>query len=255
LSWTSPRTWAVGDLVTAALLNLHLRDNLSVLGAHTHTGAAGDGSANIAPTTITMGGAIYQRRGADVTSASTLAIGTDGNYFWVLGSSTVNAITSRAAGTVIHLRFENGSTINHVPGALHTQTGSNWVAAAGSMMTLVSHVSGQWLELSRATSTASTMGYAWLIPDVIDGADAWATRSIAFGAPARFGSAQNTATFTFVIPTDMTTMVSANVYRVGGGIVSVLGAFSTLTPGAIATVSDTIGGSGSWYGLLVQWRA
>jgi hypothetical protein len=29
--WTAPRTWAVGELVTAALLNTHLRDNLEAL--------------------------------------------------------------------------------------------------------------------------------------------------------------------------------------------------------------------------------
>lgn len=29
--WSSPKTWAVGELVTAALLNAHLRDNLDFL--------------------------------------------------------------------------------------------------------------------------------------------------------------------------------------------------------------------------------
>ncbi len=31
--WTSPKTWATGELVTAALLNTHLRDNLEFLKA------------------------------------------------------------------------------------------------------------------------------------------------------------------------------------------------------------------------------
>jgi len=30
--WTAPRTWTVGEIVTAALLNTHLRDNLNSLG-------------------------------------------------------------------------------------------------------------------------------------------------------------------------------------------------------------------------------
>lgn len=29
MSWTSPRTWLTGELVTAALLNTHVRDNLN----------------------------------------------------------------------------------------------------------------------------------------------------------------------------------------------------------------------------------
>jgi len=32
MAWTEPRTWTVGEIVTAALLNTHLRDNLDSLG-------------------------------------------------------------------------------------------------------------------------------------------------------------------------------------------------------------------------------
>jgi hypothetical protein len=31
MAWTTPRTWVTGELVTAALLNAHLRDNLNAL--------------------------------------------------------------------------------------------------------------------------------------------------------------------------------------------------------------------------------
>ena len=43
MAWTSPRTWVANEVVTAALMNTHVRDNLSALSTHTHTGAAGDG--------------------------------------------------------------------------------------------------------------------------------------------------------------------------------------------------------------------
>lgn len=32
MAWTSPRTWTAGETVTAALLNVHLRDNLKAIG-------------------------------------------------------------------------------------------------------------------------------------------------------------------------------------------------------------------------------
>lgn len=32
MAWTDPRTWVTGELVTAALLNTHLRDNLKAIG-------------------------------------------------------------------------------------------------------------------------------------------------------------------------------------------------------------------------------
>ena len=31
MAWTTPRTWVAGEVVTAALLNVHLRDNLNAL--------------------------------------------------------------------------------------------------------------------------------------------------------------------------------------------------------------------------------
>ena len=32
MAWTSPRTWVAGENLTAALLNLHVRDNLKAIG-------------------------------------------------------------------------------------------------------------------------------------------------------------------------------------------------------------------------------
>ena len=45
MAWTDPpRTWVVGEVVTAASLNTHLRDQLIALGIHTHGGTAGEGN-------------------------------------------------------------------------------------------------------------------------------------------------------------------------------------------------------------------
>ena len=41
MAWTAPRTWSAGELVTAALLNTHVRDNLLVTGVAKVT-TAGD---------------------------------------------------------------------------------------------------------------------------------------------------------------------------------------------------------------------
>jgi len=48
MAWTSPRTWVTGEIVTAAMLNEQLRDNLVVLGdLHDHSGDPGDGSPSL----------------------------------------------------------------------------------------------------------------------------------------------------------------------------------------------------------------
>jgi len=43
MAWTTPRTYATGEVVTAAILNTDVRDNLLFLSTHAHGGAAGDG--------------------------------------------------------------------------------------------------------------------------------------------------------------------------------------------------------------------
>jgi len=34
MAWTAPKTWSVGEVVTAANMNIHLRDNLLAVGPH-----------------------------------------------------------------------------------------------------------------------------------------------------------------------------------------------------------------------------
>ena len=45
MAWTTPQRDETGDLLDAATLNAQLKGNLDVLGAHTHTGAAGNVAA------------------------------------------------------------------------------------------------------------------------------------------------------------------------------------------------------------------
>ena len=53
MAWTTPRLWVLGEILTAALMNVQLRDNLFALSTHVHSGAAGDGEDI---NTITFGG-------------------------------------------------------------------------------------------------------------------------------------------------------------------------------------------------------
>ncbi len=47
MAWTAPKTWSVGAMVSHTDLNTHIRDNLVALDNHQHSGAAGDGSADV----------------------------------------------------------------------------------------------------------------------------------------------------------------------------------------------------------------
>lgn len=65
MGWTSPRTWVSGEILTAALLNVHLRDNM--LGANTTV--TNGASVNAAGTVV------YQRCGSVLTSVTATTTG------------------------------------------------------------------------------------------------------------------------------------------------------------------------------------
>jgi hypothetical protein len=51
--WTTPKRWAVGEMVTHTLLNLHIKGNQDFLGTHGHSAGSGDGDPFITPTILT----------------------------------------------------------------------------------------------------------------------------------------------------------------------------------------------------------
>ena len=53
MAWTAPRTWVTDEIITAALLNAQVRDNLLVLSTHAHSGAAGMGASTLSGITFT----------------------------------------------------------------------------------------------------------------------------------------------------------------------------------------------------------
>lgn len=61
-TWTTPRTWSTGELVTASIMNTHVRDNLTAL----H---------------VPAGGYHYLNLGADITGSSTSFADADSTNF------------------------------------------------------------------------------------------------------------------------------------------------------------------------------
>ena len=61
MAWVAPRTWVSGNVLTAAQLNVDVRDNENALSLHTHTGVAGDGATL----------SVLSRDGGNTTEATT----------------------------------------------------------------------------------------------------------------------------------------------------------------------------------------
>jgi hypothetical protein len=74
VSWTTPRTWVAGEIVTAAVMNTHLRDNFNALGDWTAVSfTAGDYTGNGAMTWTVEAGDVqnlsYSKNGKRITVA------------------------------------------------------------------------------------------------------------------------------------------------------------------------------------------
>ena len=132
MAWTAPRTWVTGEVVTAALLNTHLRDNLVDLDRRTSPNEAtvnsGQTTSSLSFTDLaTVGPAVTQTIGS--TGKALVAIyaslaNTTNNYalagYAVSGASTVAAadlsslqhgssIAIRAGATLLQIGLTPGS--------------------------------------------------------------------------------------------------------------------------------------------------
>lgn len=90
MSWTAPRTWVTGEVVTAALLNTHIRDNQIDLDRRTSpTGA-------VVATSQTTTATSYSDL-ATAGPAVTVTIGSTGKALIAVHSSIANATSAVAS--------------------------------------------------------------------------------------------------------------------------------------------------------------
>ena len=113
--------------------------------------------ATMTTATIQMSGRFEYDQGADIASASTITLGSDGNYFRVTGTTTINYITTTdwQSGSIIYLKFEGSMTLTHNAGSVPSNTaslrlsgGGNFSATGGDTLMLV-YDQATWREVSR----------------------------------------------------------------------------------------------------------
>jgi len=106
---------------------------------------------------------LSQKQGADVASASTIALGYDGNTFEITGTTTIDLITKTGwqNGSVIHLVFSDDLRVtNDVASSgdditIVLASDANFDASADDVLTLMlCEVGGvqKWLEVSRSVN-------------------------------------------------------------------------------------------------------
>jgi len=123
MAWTTPRTWTPLETVTAALLNLHLRDNLNLL----KTRIADDGTlkTQLFGVAFSVGGANTSTTETDPLPGFTFSLGTNfltnGEFLHMRGFASIAANTNTktirfrvGSGTAITIWTSATNTANHI---------------------------------------------------------------------------------------------------------------------------------------------
>lgn len=87
-------------------------------------------------------------KGADLASASTLATGTDGNYFDVTGTTTINNIASMGVGTILLLHFDDAVLISHDASNLVLPGGVDITTVTGDEFIFIEYAINDWRMVS-----------------------------------------------------------------------------------------------------------
>ena len=91
------------------------------------------------------GAQVQWSKGADVASATALAVLTDGNYFDVTGTTTVTSInTTGGAGTLIKLHFDGAVILTHHSTDLILAGAANFTTEAGDEVEFVDYATGDY---------------------------------------------------------------------------------------------------------------
>ena len=160
IPWTSPRSWITGEVLTAALLNLHLRDNLLFAGepprarvrlTTTKTNIPGGSTVDVAPVTVDedTAGAVNATNGT-----FTVPAGAGGLYLITARMRSDNASGTNGAGL---LRISLNGGLGQQP-ALIQQAGANTVETTGATMLRLVAADIVKLQFTASGTTANLSG-------------------------------------------------------------------------------------------------
>lgn len=126
--------------------------------------ANGDGASSnptlSLPSDLLLPGRIREVKGANVASASSITVPSDGNFFHITGTTTITAFSTLAAGAGFTAVFDGILTLTYNATSLILPTAASIATAVGDTAVFRSEGSGNWKCVSyvRADGTALTAG-------------------------------------------------------------------------------------------------
>jgi hypothetical protein len=158
MAWTTPRTWVSGETVTAALMNTHVRDNLSALlpsgtGWTTPTFAAGTYTAS--------GSMTWTLASGDVALHKYIVIGKTVHWHLVLTTTTVAGTPS----TGLRVALPAGLTLSGSSRGVHwyldngTEGFGGYVVNASYVEFFKSSSASNWTASTNNTSIYASISF------------------------------------------------------------------------------------------------
>jgi hypothetical protein len=110
VAWTQPKTWIVGETVTAAMLNTHIRDNLNSINSIPAAHLYKNGNQGLGAAAYTVVGSFLVPYDTDTMTSTTnrITVKTAGTYL-IGGQVHLDASSATGPSRVAKLRV-NGTT-------------------------------------------------------------------------------------------------------------------------------------------------
>jgi hypothetical protein len=132
---------------------------ISSTGTNTNLELSGKGSGGVKITDY-----LIQTKGADISSATSLTLGKDGNQFDVTGTTTITSIATQGIGSYVTLHFDGALTFTHDATNLILPGAANITTAAGDIAVMYEYASADWrcVSFTKASGAAVVAaGGAW----------------------------------------------------------------------------------------------
>ena len=118
-----------------------------------------------------------QTKGSDISSATGLTLGKDGNLFDVTGTTTITTIGTQGIGSIVILQFDGALTFTHHSTNLILPGAANIITAAGDIAVMYEYASADWrcISYTRASGklqvSSEVSAESFNLPITLNGTD------------------------------------------------------------------------------------
>ena len=146
---------AAAVIGTDGSAQLAFLDTITSTSSNTNLTLSGNGTGG-----VKLNDYFIQTKGSDISSATSLTLGKDGNLFDVTGTTTITTIGTQGIGSIVTLQFDGALTFTHHSTNLILPGAANITTAAGDIAVMYEYASADWRCVSYTTASLAPAGVA-----------------------------------------------------------------------------------------------